>query len=1469
MSEGVNFKRWCRVLSNGLVAVLLSIPLVINAQDIDWKNYTASQLTTDLVETESTIWVGTMGGLFQIDKASGNITEYTHANSGLAGNAITALALNSSGTLWIGTNASGLIKYDGSTWSTFDSGSSMLESNEINDVVVDAGDSVWVAHSNGIYMYNGSEWKLYESPDYSEPDNYYTIEITSDDTAYVGLDNDGIAKFALNSPSNWTLVEDNTTIDFVNVGVLSTNTEGHVWAGNDFGELFHYDGSTWSEQTSNIPSTDIVTSLEAAGGDSVYVGTVESGLVTYDGSTWNTHNESNSDIPGNSVHAILKSGGALYMGTNSGTAKLASGTWTSYETYNSGLQQTSMTGDVAIDGNGTVWIGTGEESQTDGYGLVKYDGSTWEIFNTSNSGLPNNTVLSVAVGPNGNIYAGTDDGLGIYDGSTWEVFEGFGSPLPEDVVVDITVESDGTAWIVTQDFDGGIATFDGSQWTTYTSNNTSVPLDDVTSIDIDGNGNAWIGTRRDGVIMFDGTTWTQYSPQSTNLTGALIHSVTVDHNNIVWAGLGWDDDYGAGIARFDGSSWTIIGEQNSVYPGGIVNDITTDASGSVWISTRTNGLIRFSGGQIEHYRKNNSGLASNDVRAVAFGDNGDKWIVNGAAGVDLMQGGSAPVAEFSTTGRSGDEGTTITFHNESAGNPTSLEWTFQGGSPATSTVSNPTVTYSAAGTYDVTLIAENTYGTDTLKQTGFIEIFSESSGPSTAWQVYKNSEVVYDLAKEGDSLWVATNGGLVLVNEKTDEVNLMNQGNTGVHLGNVLSVAIDSQGNKWLGTSNNGLVRYSNGNWAIFNSESGDLHYDQVTAVSVDSEDNIWFVSGSYSLLSSANGGLARYDGSEFTNYTMSENDGASFPPDRVNALSVDQGGNIWVGFEASGLFKFDGADFTEYTSDNSDLPANQIDAINVDGSGTLWIGAGGLSAGLIQYDGSEFTVYDEDNSDIPDDWVQAIDFDSEGNVWAGTQARGLVHFDGAGFSVYNEDNSGILSDNVSAVLVDESGQTWVGTKIQPTFGELDGKPGLVRKSGSQWTDLDLSKTGLPSNSTADILHASDGKVWIGVNSSSGFFGSPFRGGLVEYDYSKWNLYNKSESGIEIEAIDVLEEDASGNIWMAQSTRDDGVYRYDGTVWTNFNTSNSALESANINDIEASADGSVWIATDIGLASARDTIKSVMTTGNSDLPGDEVTSVALDKNGKVWIGTYGNGLASYDTTSATWTNYDDPLLDDRVGEILVTSENDIIVYFGGGFSAGTLARFDGSTWTDFTPDLTGETITSLDEDLQGNIWVGFDLNFDGIAGVGMYDGSEWTEYNSLNSNYPGSAVEGLSVASNGDIWLATNANGVVVFRGPDAITAIEPENGNSNLPDRYTLSQNYPNPFNPATTIQFGLPEASNVRLEVYNLLGQRVTTLINKQLDAGYHTIRWNASEYSSGVYFYRIRTGEFTQVHKMVLVK
>ena len=143
------------------------------------------------------------------------------------------------------------------------------------------------------------------------------------------------------------------------------------------------------------------------------------------------------------------------------------------------------------------------------------------------------------------------------------------------------------------------------------------------------------------------------------------------------------------------------------------------------------------------------------------------------------------------------------------------------------------------------------------------------------------------------------------------------------------------------------------------------------------------------------------------------------------------------------------------------------------------------------------------------------------------------------------------------------------------------------------------------------------------------------------------------------------------------------------------------------------------------------------------------------------------------------------------------------------------------------------------------------------------NGTNWNEVNSGLAD----SCDILTLFVTKEHLFAGTSNGV--WRRPlsQMITAVEPVT--STMPRELSLHQNYPNPFNPSTTIRYGLPERSHVTLTVFNTLGQQVAKLVEGEMEAGYHEVKFDASPLSSGVYLYRLTAGEYVQARKLILLR
>ncbi|MFZ0454252.1 MAG: T9SS type A sorting domain-containing protein, partial [Ignavibacteriaceae bacterium] len=142
---------------------------------------------------------------------------------------------------------------------------------------------------------------------------------------------------------------------------------------------------------------------------------------------------------------------------------------------------------------------------------------------------------------------------------------------------------------------------------------------------------------------------------------------------------------------------------------------------------------------------------------------------------------------------------------------------------------------------------------------------------------------------------------------------------------------------------------------------------------------------------------------------------------------------------------------------------------------------------------------------------------------------------------------------------------------------------------------------------------------------------------------------------------------------------------------------------------------------------------------------------------------------------------------------------------------------------------------------------------------------EWTINNFSNQN--ARYVKLFIIGNNENEW-ATLWEAQIYGSITDYVTTNVDEK--QTIPVKYSLSQNYPNPFNPNTKINFTLAEAGKVSLEVYNILGEKVSTLLNEEISAGQHEVNFNASNLASGVYIYRLNVNnKFTDTKKMILMK
>ncbi|MCL4507817.1 MAG: PKD domain-containing protein [Chloroflexi bacterium] len=259
-----------------------------------------------------------------------------------------------------------------------------------------------------------------------------------------------------------------------------------------------------------------------------------------------------------------------------------SGTWQTYNTSNSGLPENWVVA-AAVDHAGVKWFGLYESGH-----YVSFDGTSWTTY-APLSGNPGQIAVDL---DNSKWFCSLSSalpgGLAHFAGTTWTVYRSNNSGIPSDSCRNIVIDTNGTKWISTAG--GGVARFDNSSWTVYNTSNSGLPSNDVYSIALDRDGTKWIGTAN-GLAHYDGVTWTIYNTSNSGVPGNLVFTVAIDKTGAKWV-VGY---MVPGVMRFDGTTWTVYDSSNSLLSGAWIMATAIDTDGTIWFNLSDGRLVSFDG----------------------------------------------------------------------------------------------------------------------------------------------------------------------------------------------------------------------------------------------------------------------------------------------------------------------------------------------------------------------------------------------------------------------------------------------------------------------------------------------------------------------------------------------------------------------------------------------------------------------------------------------------------------------------------------------------------------------------------------------------------------------------------------------------------------------------------------------------------------------------------------------------------
>jgi len=461
---------------------------------------------------------------------------------------------------------------------------------------------------------------------------------------------------------------------------------------------------------------------------------------------------------------------------------------------------------------------------------------------------------------------------------------------------------------------------------------------------------------------------------------------------------------------------------------------------------------------------------------------------------------AAPVAGFTGSPTSGGVPLVVNFTDSSTGSITAWSWTF--GDGVTKTVDYPgfTHTYSAQGTYTVSLTATGPCGSDIETKSNYVTVstptvpaadfyalpvsgnppltvnFTDTSaGSVTGWSWtfgdgYSSTQQnpshqytavgVYTAALTATGPYgsdAETEPNFITVSNfsMVETWNTYNNSNTGGAIGNnaINGAAVESGGVRWFGTNGGGLAKYDGTTWTKYTTGNSGLANNTVYAITFDGSGNKWVAT---------NGGVNKYTGSSWTKYTSGNSGLAN---NSTRAIAVDNSGDVWVCTLSSGICKFNGTSWTQYKTTNSGLAANAVRGVAVDSSNNKWIATG---SGVSKYDNTTWTTYGKPPLASVDTAGIAV---VSGNIWVATLS-GVNKFNGSSWVTYTA-TDGLAENDSLAIAGDSAGVVWVGSNGS----------GFTKFASSSWTKYNTTNSGLASNTVKAVAVETYQKLWFGTTS--------------------------------------------------------------------------------------------------------------------------------------------------------------------------------------------------------------------------------------------------------------------------------------------------------------------------------------------------------------------------------------------------
>jgi hypothetical protein len=464
------------------------------------------------------------------------------------------------------------------------------------------------------------------------------------------------------------------------------------------------------------------------------------------------------------------------------------------------------------------------------------------------------------------------------------------------------------------------------------------------------------------------------------------------------------------------------------------------------------------------------------------------------------------------------------------------------------------------------------------------------------------------------------------------------------------------------------------------------------------------------------------------------------------------------------------------------------------------------------------WTSYTAGGSDLVSNDVRAVVLDPFGNKWFAT-AAGLSRFNGSEWQTYTTADN-LISNDIRDLTLEQTAEKlklWLATAGGVTEMEITEDAASVKNSYTE------AGTPLISNDVTAVLADKYGLKWFGTTE-----------GISSFDGSNWSTFLAADSFFitndDITSAFSLNDAApkltSGKHALGKINKSSA---YDLEKLNYFGTEGGGATRLIVNGVDAVTTGSPVDATWGSIVS------------------DNVKAVFVDSRREQWFGT-DQGVCQFVGSEirerTDWKNF----TTDSVHTAY------LVFMYGIPVARDTSYAINGDGLADLS-------VQAICEDTEGGLWFGT------RGGLTRFNRAAWYSFTTADG-LVGNNVTDIACDGDGSLWITTTGgvSYLVQTTVPVELAVI---------PNSYDLQlANYPNPFNNATTINYQLPMASKVEINIYNILGQKVVTLLSRKQQAGYYQLIWNGKneifqDVPSGIYLLKLNTGRQVGTHKLMVVK